>query len=225
MRALWITLALTLAPGLTKADVVYSVTSLPVTETIVLNGSSSGFTNTVGQSFQNTLNTANVESVTFRLRYFSTAYTAGTLQVGIYATSTPGSALNYTPTGAALATSGVIDASSLTSGLNNYTFSNFSTASLNTSDVYMAVLQTADLATGNGIVVGGYNGIPSGTYQNYNLALDGARITNQQLYGTITVPEPGTLLLGSIAAACGGGAWWRRKRHKASKATAKESVA
>ena len=223
MRALWITLALTLAPGLTKADVVYSVTSLPVTETIVLNGSSSGFTNTVGQSFQNTLNTANVESVTFRLRYFSTAYTAGTLQVGIYATT--GGALDYTPTGAALATSGVIDASSLTSGLNNYTFSNFSTASLNTSDVYMAVLQTADLATGNGIVVGGYNGIPSGTYQNYNLALDGARITNQQLYGTITVPEPGTLLLGSIAAACGGGAWWRRKRHQASKATAKESVA
>ena len=29
MRALWITLALTLAPGLTKADVVYSVVKAP----------------------------------------------------------------------------------------------------------------------------------------------------------------------------------------------------
>ena len=223
MRALWITLALTLAPGLTKADVVYSVTST-TNQTITLTGSSSGFTNTVGQSFQNTLNAANVESVTFRLRYFTTAYTAGTLQVGIYATT--GGALNYAPDGAALATSGVINASSLTSDLTDYTFTNFSTASLNSSTVYMAVLQTAGLTGGNNILAAGYNGIPTGTgYENYNLALNGVRNTTQQMYGTITVPEPGTLLLGSIAAACGGGAWWRRKRHQASKATAKESVA
>jgi len=89
----------------------------------------------------------------------------------------------------------------------------------------MAVLQTDGLTVGNGILAAGYNGIPAGTYQNYNLAVNGLRITNQQMYGTITVPEPGTLLLGSIAAACGGGAWWRRKRHQASKATAQESVA
>ena len=222
MRALWITLALTLAPGLTKAEVVYSVTST-TNQTITLTGSSSGFTNTVGQSFQNTLNAANVESVTFKLRYFSNAYTAGTLQVGIYATT--GGALDYTPTGAALATSGVINASSLTNELTNYTFTNFSTASFNTTDVYMAVLQTAGLTGGNDILAAGYNGIPPGTYQNYNLALNGVRNTTQQMYGTITVPEPGTLLLGSIAAACGGGAWWRRKRHQASKATAQESVA
>ena len=30
---------------------------------------------------------------------------------------------------------------------------------------------------------------------------------------TTAVPEPGTFLLGSIAAACGGGAWWRRRRN------------
>jgi len=226
MRPLWITLALTLAPGLTRADVVYSVTSLPVTETTVLSGSSSGFTNTVGQSFQNTLNAANVESVTFRLRYFTAAYTAGTLQVGIYATTdpSPSGALNYTPTGAALATSDLINASSLTNALDNYTFRNFSTASLSASTVYMAVLQTANLATGNGIVVGSYNGIPTGTgYENYNLAINGVRNSTQQMYGTVTVPEPGTLLLGSIAAACGGGAWWRRKRQKASQVSASET--
>jgi len=30
---------------------------------------------------------------------------------------------------------------------------------------------------------------------------------------TTAVPEPGTFLLGSIAAACGGAAWWRRRRN------------
>lgn len=91
----------------------------------------------------------------------------------------------------------------------------------------MAVLQTAGLTGGNGILVAGYNGIPTGTgYENYNLSgANGAGVSNQQMYGTITVPQPGTLLLGGIAAACGGGAWWRRKRHQASKATAQESVA
>jgi len=35
-------------------------------------------------------------------------------------------------------------------------------------------------------------------------------------FGIYVVPEPGTLLLGSIAAACGGGGvWWRRKRKAA----------
>ena len=32
-------------------------------------------------------------------------------------------------------------------------------------------------------------------------------------YTLTAVPEPGTLLLGAIAAACGGGGlWWRRKQ-------------
>ena len=71
---------------------------------------------------------------------------------------------------------------------------------------------TPDIVRTLGVM--GYNGIPAGTYANYNLAFDGAAVTNQQMYGTITVvPEPGTLLLGAIAAACGGGGlWWRRKR-------------
>ncbi|MFM8930539.1 MAG: PEP-CTERM sorting domain-containing protein, partial [Gemmataceae bacterium] len=41
----------------------------------------------------------------------------------------------------------------------------------------------------------------------------------------VSVPEPGTLLLGGIAAACGsGGVWWRRKR-KAAPVVREEAVA
>jgi len=35
------------------------------------------------------------------------------------------------------------------------------------------------------------------------------------LYGSTAVPEPGTLLLGGIAAACGGtGVWWKRRKRQ-----------
>jgi hypothetical protein len=228
MRALWITLALTLAPGLTRADVVYSVTSAPDLErTIPAN--SSGFTNTIGQSFLNISQTAFVDSVMFKLRS-SSAFTTGTLQVAIYAVDgTPGSK-NYFPTGTALATSATINASTVGTSATDFTFNNFTTiTNLSSSTAYMAVLQLSGLDfASNTLGAGAFASIPAGTYQNYNLAFSGTANTTQQMYGTINVtavPEPGTLLLGSIAAACGGGAWWRRKRHQASKATAQESVA
>jgi len=86
----------------------------------------------------------------------------------------------------------------------------------------MAVLQLSGLNyASNTLGAGAFNGIPAGTYQNYNLAYSGTADTTQQMYGTInvtSVPEPGTLLLGG-----GGGAWWRRKRQKASQVSATET--
>ena len=241
MRALWITLALTLAPSLTKAEVVYSVTSAGTGASLAVDlfntnsGAATGtgtYGSTIGQSFQNIGQSAFVDSVTFRLATSTTtAFTAGTLRVGIYAV-TGSSALNYAPTGPALMSSSTVyNASTLTNDLTNYAFSGFGTSSsLDASINYMALLTWSGIDFGtSSLGVEIFNGIPNpSTYQNYNLAKDGVRVTNQQIWGTINVsavPEPGTLLLGSIAAACGGGAWWRRKRHQASKATAQESVA
>ena len=242
MRALWITLALTLAPSLTKAEVVYSVTSAGTGASLAVDlfntnsGAATGtgtYGSTIGQSFQNIGQSAFVDSVTFRLATSTTtAFTAGTLRVGIYAV-TGSSALNYAPTGPALMSSSTVyNASTLTNDLTNYAFSGFGTSSsLSASTNYMALLTWSgiDFGTSNLEVALFLGAIPpSSTYENYNLASNGSANSTQQMYGTINVtavPEPGTLLLGSIAAACGGGAWWRRKRHQAIKATAKESVA
>ncbi len=245
MRALWITLALTLAPGLTKADVVYSVTSAGSgaslsaqafnTNSGDATGTGSGtYDSTIGQSFQNIGQSAFVDSVNFRLRRSTTtAFTAGTLKVGIYAVTGTSGLKNFAPTGPALISSSTINASTITNTATDYAFSGFGTSSsLSASTNYMALLTWSgiDFGTSNLEVALFLGAIPSSsTYENYNLASNGSANSTQQMYGTINVsavPEPGTLLLGGIAAACGGGgAWWRRKRHQASKATAQESVA
>jgi hypothetical protein len=243
MRALWITLALTLAPGLTRADVVYSVTSAGSgasgsgasfsTNSGAADGTTGSYSNTIGQSFRNIGQSAFVNSVTFRLATSNLAgFSAGTLKVGIYAVSGTLGSKDFAPIGPALISSSTINASTLNNEPNvDYQFSGFGTSSsLNASTNYMALLTWSGINfSSSNLLVEFFNGIPaSSTYENYNLALSGNANSTQQMYGTINVtavPEPGTLLLGSIAAACGGGAWWRRKRHQASKATAQESVA
>ena len=241
MRALWITLALTLAPGITRADVVYPVNSAGSGASLAAqvfstnSGAATGsgtYGSTIGQSFQNIGQSAFVDSVTFRLRYQNgTGFSAGTLKVGIYQVSGTLGQNDFAPTGPALISSSTINASTLTNTATDYAFSGFGTSSsLNASTNYMALLTWSGIDFGTSILnVSFFNGIPNpSTYQSYNSATNGGSNSNQQMYGTINVtavPEPGTLLLGSIAAACGGGAWWRRKRHQADKAAAKESVA
>ena len=231
MRALWITLALTLAPGLTKAEVVYQQLTEP---NFAWNANGTNWSS--GQSFQNIGQDSTVSSIVFKLRKTgSTAFT-GSLSVKIYTAT--GSATNYLPdtAGTLFATSGTVAGSSILGTAENITFSGFSTNSnLVAGSFYVAVLDLTSLvgiSSSEALEIGGSSPIPSGTYSNFNRVQNiGSGFTvnsNQQMYGTINVtavPEPGTLLLGSIAAACGGGAWWRRKRHQASKATAKKSVA
>jgi uncharacterized OsmC-like protein len=44
--------------------------------------------------------------------------------------------------------------------------------------------------------------------------------------GQIAVPEPGTLLLGGIAAACGGtGVWWKRRKRQPQPETTEQPAA
>jgi hypothetical protein len=231
MRALWITLALTLGPGLIRAEVVYQQLTEP---NFAWNAQGASWSS--GQSFQNIAQDSTVSSIVFKLRKTgSTAFT-GSLSVNIYAAT--GSATNYLPNtaGTLFATSSVAG-SSILGDAANISFSGFSTSSnLVAGSFYVAVLDLTSLggiSSSEALEIGGSSPIPSGTYSNFNRVQNtGSGFTvnsNQQMYGTINVtavPEPGTLLLGGIAAACGGGgAWWRRKRHQASKATAKESVA
>jgi hypothetical protein len=223
LRTLFLTLALTLAPSLIKAEVVYTRTE-NTTRFSSFNGNSSSFSNTIGQSFRNNGSISRLDYVTFGLGRGGDAYTSGTLNVKVYATT--GTAGDYTPTGSVLFQSTTIDASTITSTFQDYTFSGFSGSNLlSPNHNYIALL------TWQGINFNGTNGLDikryedlAAPYGDFNATFNGEK-REYQLYGTISVPEPGTLLLGSIAAACGGGAWWRRKRHQASKATAQESVA
>ena len=212
MRAVMISLALLLVPGLVRADVVFDQTSSSVNLAYAM--STTG--NTIGQSFSNIGQPAPVSSVMFALKRNGATAFAGNLQVSIFLANVTSGPTTYFQTGSALATSALLDASTVGTSAVNYTFTGFGATNLSASTVYMAVLQLSGITNFNSstLDVMGYNGIPAGTYANYNLAFDGAAVTNQQMYGTITVvPEPGTLLLGAIAAACGGGGlWWRRKR-------------
>jgi len=224
MRALWITLALTLGPGLIRAEVVYQQLTEP---NFAWNAQGASWSS--GQSFQNIAQDSTVSSIVFKLRKTgSTAFT-GSLSINIYQAN--GSATSYLPNtaGTLFATSGSVAGSSISGAAQNITFSGFSNSSnLVAGSFYVAVLDLTSLggiSSSEALEIGGSSPIPSGTYSDFNRVQNtGSGFTvnsNQQMYGTINVtavPEPGTLLLG-------GGAWWRRKRHQASKATAKESVA
>lgn len=67
------------------------------------------------------------------------------------------------------------------------------------------------VATGAGIKTA-TSGVSTYNATGYSLTTyDGANIKFE--LNTTAVPEPGTLILGSIAAACGGGGvWWRRRK-------------
>lgn len=208
--------ALFLVAGIGRAEVVYSVTSGTVSE-YVFSSDSSTFTSTLGQSFQNIGQSAYVDSVSFRVkRTTTTAFTAGTLQVGIYAAS--GSTTSYAPTGSAIVTStNTVNASSITNSFSILTFSGFGTSQpLDASTTYIALLSWNGVTFGSSnLAVEFFTPIPSGTYATYNLAHNGVANTTQQMYGTINVtavPEPSTLLLGGIAATCACGGCWRRRR-------------
>ena len=231
MRALWITLALILAPGLTKADVVYTRTDQP-SLAYQFSSNSSGSFDTVGQSFLNIGQDSTATSVLFRLIASSGSFNTGSFSVSIYSAGSSASPA-YAPAGPALFSSAAINLSSnvLSTTAQDFTFTTFTkntAADLTANAAYVAVLQWSGLTfSSNSFEALGYSS-RSGTYAAYNSVSNGNADQNQQLYSTIevsAVPEPGTLLLGGIAAACGGGAWWRRKRHQASKATAKESIA
>lgn len=63
------------------------------------------------------------------------------------------------------------------------------------------------------------------TFAKTGYTLTGYNGANIQFEMTTAVPEPGTLILGGIAAACGGtGVWWKRRRRSDSVATQADEI-
>jgi hypothetical protein len=169
-----------------------------------------------GQSFTNSSSTGSIQDIKVYLSKQGSL--TGTLTTRIYnATGSPG---NYIPDTTSLISSASIDVTSVTTQ-GYYSFNNFSGHTLTGGNRYVFVLDFASVTglngsnyvnffqgTGTGIGVSGQNAItnvagtwnPDNTY-NYS--------------AIISVPEPGTFILGSIAVASGGfGAWWKRRRRR-----------
>jgi hypothetical protein len=74
-----------------------------------------------------------------------------------------------------------------------------------------------DTTTSNAISTNSGYGITGGNYIN---------ATPYARFEVYTVPEPGTLLLGGIAAACGGtGVWWKRRKRQPQPETTEQPAA
>lgn len=221
MRALWITLALCLIPGMSRADVVVYEQST-FNSGILINNVSSSY----GQAFTNTAGNVAVKSVTF---YFAqqAGATSGNLSVSIYATD--GSSGSYTPTGTAVVTS---DSRAFTTGANLFNFSSATTLGANSTYVAVLNLSSLNLSSTNSFNVeinplsGSQYATSNGVFYNANDQTPAWVAQAYQIRGSIVmVPEPGTLLLGGIAATCGGGGvWWRRRRLNAKQPAATETA-
>lgn len=95
----------------------------------------------------------------------------------------------------------------------------FNTALQASTDYFLVVNRGASATNGGSLDWGAGDSSQGGTGKTYSAQTIGGPWTEvtgfSQGFGAeiVTVPEPGTLLLGGIAAACGGGGvWWRRKR-------------
>jgi hypothetical protein len=120
--------------------------------------------------------------------------------------------------------------SEIISGTNDFTFtgaiSNASltagTCLLRITGLYETISDPNDPNYPGNVLKDGYNfnsnpnGTTTGAYGFSNATQTAVTGTSQYLtYQLSAVPEPGTMLLASMAAACGGGGVWWRKRKKA----------
>ena len=103
---------------------------------------------------------------------------------------------------------------SITGNVSGYT-----TALQASTDYFLVVNRGASASNGGSLDWAAGDSGQGGTGKTYSAQTIGGPWTEvasfPEGFGAeiVTVPEPGTLLLGGIAAACGGGGvWWRRKR-------------
>lgn len=103
-------------------------------------------------------------------------------------------------------------------GYDLYQF-NFSGTSLNNQSTYYGAYNFQNssnailAASTSNATINYISGFSSFGYSEVNGSFSPPFPANPR-FELIGVPEPGTLMLGSVAALCGAGAWWRRRRAK-----------
>lgn len=194
-------LALLWVSGLTKADIVYNnlATGTPASQNF---GANTYF----AQMFTTTSSTSSLDWIKINL-FKSNVTTSGTFSVSIYNTNSgqPGSIVgNVLATGQSIDSLGTSSTGvwELGGGINIG-------ATLAATTNYWLVVQANGVNSDFKWAMGptspaDFNNSNNGTIWNVSTGSLGAQIA---------VPEPGTLLLGGIAALTGGGGvWWKRRR-------------
>lgn len=193
--------------GNSHADIVYQLGQ---------GSNSTSVTNStwkLGQSFTNSSSTGSIQDLKVYLSKQGSF--TGTLTTLIY--NATGSSGSYIPDTTSLVSSASIDASTI-AAQGYYSFNNFSGHTLTGGNRYVFVLDFASVTglngsnyidffqgTGSGIGVSGQNAITN---------VDGTWSPNNTFNysAIISVPEPGTFVLGSITVVSGGlGVWWKRR--------------
>ncbi|MFM8932015.1 MAG: PEP-CTERM sorting domain-containing protein [Gemmataceae bacterium] len=186
-----------------QADVVFSNAVNSSSSVAVL------VNNSRGQTFTNTGPTAAIQSVTVYLKNSSGA--TGNIGIGIRTiTGTPGVDAVYVATAQGLvASSATISAATISNTVTAVTFSTFSgsNTTLTTGTSYAFVLNVANLSGSLDM----YYGSPISGQNSIATANNSADTSNDLAGQVVTVPEPGTLTLGGMAAAFGG-LFYRRKK-------------
>jgi hypothetical protein len=183
----------------------------------------------LAERFTNSGAAGSVQTVTLRLSSSNNTTLGGTLQLKLFQST--GSAPSYVPTGAgtgfAVAT---LAASQIGSSWADFTFTGFTAHTLASGGSYFLAI---DVSAVTGLDVSSQKQlrIAAGTGSGTGLAGQNAAMTYNQaaswnaiggsppplVGGTISVPEPGTLLLGTVAALGGLGALHRRGRGRPGK--------
>lgn len=186
-----------------QADVVFSNAVNSSSSVAVL------VNNSRGQTFTNTGPTAAIQSVTVYLKNSSGA--TGNIGIGIRTiTGTPGIDAVYVATAQGLlASSATISAATISNTVTAVTFSTFSgsNTTLTAGTSYAFVLNVANLSGSLDM----YYGSPISGQNSIATANNSADTSNDLAGQVVTVPEPGTLTLGGMAAAFGG-LFYRRKK-------------
>ena len=215
MRGILLGLAVMVLAGVARGDVVFD--NLSPTNTA--SGSTFGAHTSYAQKFSS----GNGGAIsTIKLNLFNNTTFSGAISVQIYSVVTTGSDTGKPNT---LAFDFFLgdqnNLGTLGGGPISITgnISGFNTALQAGTDYFLVVNRGASATNGGSLDWGAGDSSQGGAGKTYSAATLGGAWTEvtsfPQGFGAeiVTVPEPGTLLLGGIAAACGGGGvWWRRKR-------------
>ncbi len=201
--------------GLTKAEVVYDNLNNGVTN---LNENFGSFRQ-YAQRFTLTSSTSTLDYVILNL-FQTSSSTGGNFSVKIYDTvlTKPGAVVSTLANSVNINSLGGTASStwSMGGGINLG-------GTLNAGD-YWVVVASSVLDANFKWSIG------PGTTSVFSASTDGTTWANPSsainLGGQISVPEPGTLLLGGIAAACGGtGVWWKRRKRQPQPETTEQPAA
>ncbi len=212
--------------GFAKTDVVINSSAQSGNAWVSASGDGYKYTFTTGDASQANSTTGNFWGLTSLKLFGTNNYNNGNWTVSL---------LNST--GGSIASQNFTSATSNGSGETTFSFSGSMASTLlnSTTQYSIQAVYTGGATSGfaeinlidsNSVVFDSSQPVAA-RFSNYSQATVGsAAAVGQFQLNASAVPEPGTLLLGGIAAACGGtGVWWKRRKRQPQAETTEQPAA